>query len=76
MLARDNLKIKTLAKFKSLKIPDVQMYTDIENNLIDLATIKGAAFSDSSMEERERSIESDLKNRGLANPDTYYGRQS
>ena len=76
MLARDNLRIKSIAKYKTLREGDMHMFSDIENNLIDLATIKGKAFSDSSIEEKERSVESDLANRGLANPDAHYGRQS
>lgn len=73
---RDNLRIKTIAKWKTLRDGDINMYTEIENNLLDLASIKGKAFSDSSMEEKERSIESDLEKRGLSHPDTHYGRQS
>ena len=43
------------------------MYTEIDNHLIDLATIKGKAFDDSSMEEYEREIESDMEARGVNN---------
>ena len=31
MLARDNLKIKTIAKYKTIMAGDINMYTDIEN---------------------------------------------
>ena len=61
MLARDNLKIKTLAKYKTMRMGDVQMYQDIENNMMDLAACKGVAYEDESMEEYERAIESDLE---------------
>ena len=76
MLARDNLKIKTLAKFKSMRQGDIQMYCDIENNMMDLAACKGIAYEDESMEEYERAIESDLEQRGYNNPDANFGRRS
>ena len=76
MLARDNLRIKTLAKYKSLRDGDIQMYQDIENQMVDLAMCKGKAFDDSSMEEKEREIESDLDHRGLNTQDNHFGRQS
>lgn len=31
MLARDNLKIKTLAKYKTIEAGEIHMYQDIEN---------------------------------------------
>ena len=37
---------------------------------------KGKAFDDSSMEEKERAIESELDGRGLNNPDNNFGRRS
>ena len=76
MIERDNLKIKSIAKYKTIKDGDMQMYQDIENAMIDLATCKGVAFSDSSMEEVEREIESDLEERGINNPDNFFGRKS
>lgn len=39
-----------------------------------MAAIKGRAFDDSSMEEMEREVISELSNRGLNNPDANYGR--
>ena len=65
-----------MAKFKALRDGEMQMYTDIENRLIDLATMKGAAFEDDSMEEKEREIESDMEERGINNVDNNYGRRS
>ena len=56
MLARDNLRIKTMAKYKSIKAGEVFLYQEIENQLVDLALRKGKAFEDSSMEEKERAI--------------------
>ena len=44
--------------------------------MVDLAFCKGKAFSDSSMEEKERSIESSLDERGINNPNFNFGRQS
>ena len=76
MVARDNLKIKSLARYKTIMQGDVQMYQEIENRLIDLATIKGRAFDDSSMEEYERGVESDLEERGMNQPDNNFGRKS
>lgn len=76
MLARDNLKIKTMAKYKSIKAGELHLYQEIENQLVDLALCKGKAFEDSSMEEKERAIESELDQRGLNNPDNNFGRRS
>ena len=33
------------------------MYTDIENNMVDIALYKGLACDDTSIEESEREIE-------------------
>lgn len=76
LVARDNLRIKTMAQFKSLCDGDLMMFTDIENKLIDMATIKGKCFEDSSMEEDEREVDSDLEQRGLLSPEHNFGRRS
>lgn len=76
MLARDNLKLKSIARYKTIMDGDLQCFQDIENQLIDMAMVKRKAFDDSSMEEYERAIESDLEERGLNNPDCYFGRRS
>lgn len=54
----------------------MHLYTQIENHMCDMATIKGRAFEDSSMEEMEREIISELSDRGLNNPDANFGRKS
>lgn len=41
-----------------------------------MATIKGKAFEDSSMEEAEREVISDLSHRGLYNLEMNFGRKS
>ena len=41
MLARDNLKIKMMARYKALKQGQIQAFLDIENELTDLAQCKG-----------------------------------
>ena len=76
MLERDNLRIKSLAKYKTLLAGDINMYMDIENKLVDMAVIKGKAFEDSSMEEYEREIESEIEERGMNIADANYGRRS
>ena len=60
MLERDNLRIRTITKYKTIKENKHNNFLDIENELTDLAYCKGKAFSDSSMEEMERAIESEL----------------
>ena len=37
---------------------------------------KGLAFEESSIEEYERAIESDIEDRGMNNPDFNFGRNS
>ena len=44
--------------------------------MLDMADIKGRAFSDSSVEEMEREVISELSQRGLNNPEANFGRQS
>ena len=72
----NHLKIKSIAKYKSLKSSDLKQYDDIQNGLLDLPAIKGKAFEDSSMEEMEREVISDLSHRGLNNYEMNYGRKS
>ena len=76
MLARDNLKIKMMAKYKSIKTGAMQDFLDIENEVTDLAFNKGKAYSDSSMEEMERAIESEFEDRGVNNVENNFGRNS
>ena len=76
MIERDNLKIKTLAKYKTLKTNQMQAFLNIEKDEMDLAYCKGKAFSDSSMEEKEREIESEHEERGIKNSEFNYGRNS
>ena len=76
MIARDNLKIKTMAKYKAIKIKHMQAFLDIEQEIPDLAYCKGKAFSDSSVEEMERAIESNLEARGLNDSEHNYGKRS
>ena len=72
------LKYKTLAKYKALKQGEMQMYTDIENNLVELALCKGLACDDTSVEESERAIEEQLNKVKKIRPedDDYDGRRS
>ena len=53
---RDNLRYKAMAKYKTLRDGEIQMFSDIENELVDLAAVKGIAFENSSIEESEREI--------------------
>lgn len=76
LLARGNLKCKNIAKYKCLKDGDLETYDEIENQMLDMASIKGRALSNSSIEEMEREIISELSLRGLNNPETNFGRQS
>ena len=76
LLARENLRIKSIAKYKSLQDGDMQMLQDIENQMIDLASLKRQAFDDSSIEENEREIESELGHLGLLDLDNNFGRRS
>lgn len=64
----NDLKIKSMAKYKCVKYGDLTMYKEINEEKVDMAAIKGRAFDDSSMEEVEREIISDLSKRGLNNP--------
>ena len=64
LLQRDDLKIKSIAKYNCTMKGDWVTYDDIENEMLDMAYIKRAAFDDSSIEEMEREIISDLSHRG------------
>ena len=76
LLAKNDLKIKTMAKFKSLMSGELDEYQKIQEDRVDLAYCKGKAFEDSSMEERERSIESEHIKRGLMTEANNFGRNS
>ena len=76
LLARGSLKCKNIAMYKCLRDGDLDMYDEIENQMLDLATVKGKAFEDSSVEEMEREVISELSHRGLNNPEANFGRQS
>jgi len=52
------------------------MFTDVENQMIDIATLKRNALEDSSIEENEREIESELGHQGMLNLDNNFGRRS
>lgn len=52
------------------------MFLDIENKMIDMATLKGKCFEDSSMEEYEHEIESEIEKRGLNSAELNFGRRS
>ena len=62
---RENLKFKSMAKYRALMDGEVHMYTDIENGMLDLALCKGLACDDTSVEESEREIEERLKKERL-----------
>ena len=53
---RENLKHRTMAKYKAILDGEIQMYTDIENRMINLAQCKGIAGDDSSLEEFEDEL--------------------
>ena len=53
---RENLKHRTMAKYKAILDGEIQMYTDIENRMINLAQCKGIAGEDSSLEEFEDEL--------------------
>ena len=53
------------------------MFSDIENDLVDLAAVKGLAFENSSMEESEREIFEQIdEEKALRGIDDYDGRRS
>lgn len=72
----NDLKMKSMAKYKCIKDGDLVMYKELEDELVDMPAVKGRAFDDSSMEEMEREIISDLSKRGLNNPEMNFGRKS
>ena len=51
-------------------------YDEIEKDLLDMAYLKRAAFNDSSIEEMEREIISELSHRGLNTIEANFGRRS
>ena len=73
---RDDLKIKAMAKYRCVQDGDIHMFSEIENQMLDMATIKGKAFDDSELMEEEFEILDELSDRGLNNPDNNFGRQS
>lgn len=76
LVERNDLKVKSMAKYKELKKGNFDKAVKIEQNLVDLAACKGTAFSDSSMEEHERAVESDLEADGKNNENANFGRRS
>ena len=75
---RENLKHRTMAKYKAVLDGEIQMYTDIENRMINLAQCKGiAAGDDSSLEEFEEELQEQLtKRKKMCNQSDYDGRRS
>ena len=71
---RDDLRIKTIAKFKAVRDGDLDMYDEIENQMLDMAAVKGKAFDDSEIIEDELEILEDLSDRGMNNPEANFGR--
>ena len=66
-----------MAKYKAVLGGEIQMYTDIENELMDLAACKGKAFEDSSIEESEREIDDAIEAEKVQRDDSEYdGRRS
>lgn len=55
LLAQDNLRLQTLAKYKAMRDGDTVQYERIDNNLCTIATQKRLALSDSSLELYERT---------------------
>jgi hypothetical protein len=53
---REDLKIRTIAKFKAMRDSDLHLYDDLDSGKIDLAHVKGLAFEDSEFEEEERIL--------------------
>ena len=65
-----------MAKYKVLLDGETQMYTDIENRMLDLALCKGIACDDTSLENSERDIEEMLERENAERRDSYDGRRS
>ena len=59
-----------------MKDGDLQMYDEIESQMLNMAVIKGKAFDDSEIIEDELEILEDLSERGINNPEANFGRQS
>ena len=66
-----------MAKYKTLLDGEIQMFSDIENELVDLAAVKGIAFENSSIEESEREIFEQIdEEKAMRGDDLYDGRRS
>ena len=75
MPVRD-VRVKQIAKYKSLKEGNLTLHDELDGELLDMAEIKRLAFEDSSIEEMEREVISDLSERGMNVPEMNFGRQS
>ena len=62
---RDDLKFRTMAKYKAVRDGDILMFDEIDQRVVDLAACKGKALDDSEFEEEEREIEEMLKEEQL-----------
>lgn len=51
---RDDLKFRSIAAYKAIKVGDVELFKDIKGKKVDLAQCKGYGLSDSSIEESDR----------------------
>ena len=58
---RDDLKFRTMAKYKAVRDGDILMFDEIDRKVYDLAAVKGKALEDSEFEEEEREIDEMLK---------------
>ena len=65
-----------MARYKTLLDGEIQMYTDIENDLMEIAEIKGIACDDSEIEMEEREIEAGLTLRRIEGTESHDGRRS
>ena len=52
------------------------LHEELDGELLDMAEIKRLAFEDSSIEEMEREVISDLSDRGMNVPEMNFGRRS
>ena len=68
MPVRD-VRVKQIAKYKSLKEGNLTLHDELDGELLDMAEIKRLAFEDSSIEEMEREVISDLSDRGMNVPE-------
>ena len=58
---RDDLKFRSMAKYKAVRDGDILMFDEIDRKVYDLAAVKGKALEDSEFEEEEREIDEMLK---------------